>query len=1005
MDTDWTTIEGAGRKRECIKQNPRYYYKRHHKKHDEETKENVGPGISKREEDNLALKIHGLYYESDNNSSDSGKSSFDEEYYKYKPQPIEINSSQVVVIRNKNIIKEQGNRNKTNHNVKHPKKKRGIPNKGRNIKSNHKKGTPRIAVNEGAFEVNKNMGKGSTSKKPIFIISDKCDSTIPTSNAGNFVDQNQSVSSSFWNNSVEEPKISETQYDSTLTKSTMFFSAQHQSNNKTTPMDSDYPRRDKKLRREMLKTPLVNSVQQHLVNYVSNEGKIYNDTHNRFSNNFNEALNHLVQHQSINKTTPMDSEYPRRDKELRTEMPKTPLVNSVQEHLVNSVPNEGKIYNDTHNRFSNNFNEALNHLVQHQSINKTTPMDAEYPRRDKILRTEMPKTPLVNSVQEHLVNSVPNEGKIYNDTHNRFSNNFNEALNHLVQHQSINKTTPMDSEYPRRDKELRTEMPKTPLVNSVQEHLVNSVPNEGKIYNDTHNRFSNNFNEALNHLVQHQSINKTTPMDAEYPRRDKILRTEKTPLVNSVQQHLVNYVPNEGKIYNDTHNRFSNNFNEALNHLVQHQSINKTTPMDSEYLRRDKEVRTEMPKTPLVNSVQQHLVNYVSNEGKIYNDTHNRFSNNFNEALNHLVQHQSINKTTPMDAEYLRIDKELRTEMPKTPLVNSVQQHLVNYVPNEGNIYNDTHNRFSNDLNEAVNHLMHIYAEPNHSKHIQVASNREQKILEDASKKQPDPKTPETQKNTFLRFGSNESSNSSSNYSETVVENSAKEKIDIARAHVNKIEVEKENYPWVAKEYTIRDVWKTPKDQEIKPATPKLESYNEIVPRNDILISNNKTIMRHPQNPQNETANNLLYALDEDEPRHSPAEFSKVYVPTARKQPGCNRTEDKNNPWVAEENSSMGMSKTRKDPQIKPGTPILESNTRIVPKNDISTSSIEAIVQQPQNPLNERSDNLSPIMRNEVSEPSIAQEDDINLLAGVRKGGLLAALSLLCCCCSKVHIG
>nr|XP_023014498.1 uncharacterized protein LOC111504220 [Leptinotarsa decemlineata] len=800
MDTDWTTIEGAGRKRECIKQNPRYYYKRHHKKHDEETKENVGPGISKREEDNLALKIHGLYYESDNNSSDSGKSSFDEEYYKYKPQPIEINSSQVVVIRNKNIIKEQGNRNKTNHNVKHPKKKRGIPNKGRNIKSNHKKGTPRIAVNEGAFEVNKNMGKGSTSKKPIFIISDKCDSTIPTSNAGNFVDQNQSVSSSFWNNSVEEPKISETQYDSTLTKSTMFFSAQHQSNNKTTPMDSDYPRRDKKLRREMLKTPLVNSVQQHLVNYVSNEGKIYNDTHNRFSNNFNEALNHLVQHQSINKTTPMDSEYPRRDKELRTEMPKTPLV-------------------------------------------------------------------------------------------------------------------------------------------------------------------------------------------------------------NSVQQHLVNYVPNEGKIYNDTHNRFSNNFNEALNHLVQHQSINKTTPMDSEYLRRDKEVRTEMPKTPLVNSVQQHLVNYVSNEGKIYNDTHNRFSNNFNEALNHLVQHQSINKTTPMDAEYLRIDKELRTEMPKTPLVNSVQQHLVNYVPNEGNIYNDTHNRFSNDLNEAVNHLMHIYAEPNHSKHIQVASNREQKILEDASKKQPDPKTPETQKNTFLRFGSNESSNSSSNYSETVVENSAKEKIDIARAHVNKIEVEKENYPWVAKEYTIRDVWKTPKDQEIKPATPKLESYNEIVPRNDILISNNKTIMRHPQNPQNETANNLLYALDEDEPRHSPAEFSKVYVPTARKQPGCNRTEDKNNPWVAEENSSMGMSKTRKDPQIKPGTPILESNTRIVPKNDISTSSIEAIVQQPQNPLNERSDNLSPIMRNEVSEPSIAQEDDINLLAGVRKGGLLAALSLLCCCCSKVHIG
>lgn len=62
--------------------------------------------------DEEALKIHGLDFENDNYSmdSDSGKSSFDEEYFKYKPQPIPINRNKIVTIKQLNSTSGQHQR-------------------------------------------------------------------------------------------------------------------------------------------------------------------------------------------------------------------------------------------------------------------------------------------------------------------------------------------------------------------------------------------------------------------------------------------------------------------------------------------------------------------------------------------------------------------------------------------------------------------------------------------------------------------------------------------------------------------------------------------------------------------------------------------------------------------------------------------------------------------------------------------------------------------------------
>ncbi|KAG5889699.1 hypothetical protein JTB14_029729 [Gonioctena quinquepunctata] len=67
--------------------------------------------IAKKEFEKQALKIHGLYFNDDglSSGSDSGKSSFDEEYHQYKPQPIQIDINQLIVIENPHVLRQQLN--------------------------------------------------------------------------------------------------------------------------------------------------------------------------------------------------------------------------------------------------------------------------------------------------------------------------------------------------------------------------------------------------------------------------------------------------------------------------------------------------------------------------------------------------------------------------------------------------------------------------------------------------------------------------------------------------------------------------------------------------------------------------------------------------------------------------------------------------------------------------------------------------------------------------------
>lgn len=78
-------------------------------------KENMVPVDAKSQNlfsvisDEEALKIHGLNLENNGylTDSDSGKSDFDEEYFKHKPQPFQINPMNIVTIKSLNTKNEQ----------------------------------------------------------------------------------------------------------------------------------------------------------------------------------------------------------------------------------------------------------------------------------------------------------------------------------------------------------------------------------------------------------------------------------------------------------------------------------------------------------------------------------------------------------------------------------------------------------------------------------------------------------------------------------------------------------------------------------------------------------------------------------------------------------------------------------------------------------------------------------------------------------------------------------